>query len=210
MTKRPRPVDALPISLAPRGLSRSLAAGYIGVSVSLFDQMVADKRMPQPKQINSRKIWDRFEIDKYFDDLEEGDNSQWDDVRASTVFDQSSPDVAKSHKERPDIPQTPEEWQERQRQWRIEVAASSLQSRELVGLAGLYEVKSERIKRIKGASINTMERLHARGYVEPDGESRPGRCTSYKITDAGERAWERLPEATRKAVTFTMAPPFPV
>jgi len=39
------------------GLSRAEAAEYIGVGVSLFDQMVADGRMPQPKLINTRKVW---------------------------------------------------------------------------------------------------------------------------------------------------------
>jgi hypothetical protein len=69
-------------------------------------------------------------------------------------------------------------------------------------------VKSERIKRIRGVSINTMERLLARGFVEADGDPPPGKCASYKITAAGEKAWEALPEARRKAVTFTTRPPF--
>jgi hypothetical protein len=37
--------DLLPPSLAPRGLSRSEAAAYIGVSPNLFDAMVKDGRM---------------------------------------------------------------------------------------------------------------------------------------------------------------------
>ncbi|RUW19318.1 hypothetical protein EOA34_29930, partial [Mesorhizobium sp. M4B.F.Ca.ET.013.02.1.1] len=44
----------LPSSLPPRGLSRLEAAAYIGVSASLFDQLVKDGRMPKPKRINSR------------------------------------------------------------------------------------------------------------------------------------------------------------
>lgn len=68
---RPKRVDVLPISLPPRGLSRTIAAAYIGVSPTLFDQMVFDGRMPKPKQINSRRIWDRHEIDRYFDALEQ-------------------------------------------------------------------------------------------------------------------------------------------
>ncbi len=35
-----RPVDILPASLAPRGLSRVQSAAYVGVGVTLFDEMV--------------------------------------------------------------------------------------------------------------------------------------------------------------------------
>jgi predicted DNA-binding transcriptional regulator AlpA len=49
-----------------RGLARDMAASYIDVSSSLFDQMVADGRMPRPKTINSRVVWDRWEIDAAF------------------------------------------------------------------------------------------------------------------------------------------------
>ena len=63
MTDRP---NVLPPSLPPRGLSREQAAAYIGVSVSLFDKMVADGRMPSPKVFNSRNVWDRYEIDEAF------------------------------------------------------------------------------------------------------------------------------------------------
>jgi len=48
VTRRSRPVDTLPIALPPRGLSRTIAAAYIGVSATLFDQMVSDGRMPNP------------------------------------------------------------------------------------------------------------------------------------------------------------------
>ncbi len=56
----------LPPSLAPRGLSRAQAAAYIGVSVTLFDEMVADGRMPTPIRINSRVLWDRLQLDDAF------------------------------------------------------------------------------------------------------------------------------------------------
>jgi len=210
MSKRMKPADALPLSLPPRGLSRVVAAGYLGISTGLFDQMVADGRMPQPKVINSRKVWDRLAIDRYFDELgeaEDGDNS-WDDVSVASIPDREVAQVPARQIEHYNYPRTPEEWQEHLRLWRLEVIASPLLSRELMGLAGLYEVKSEREKRIKGVSINTMERLEARGFVEVDGETIPGRCPSYKITEAGEKAWEALPEATRMTVTFTTRPPF--
>lgn len=54
---------------AARGLSRSQAAAYVGVGTTTFDEMVKDGRMPQPKRVNARTIWDRFELDICFDQL---------------------------------------------------------------------------------------------------------------------------------------------
>lgn len=74
----------LPISLAPRGLSRVYAAAYIGVSPSKFDEMVADKRMPRPIRIDGRRVWDRVKIDEAFAALgDEGEGKKpgsiWDE-----------------------------------------------------------------------------------------------------------------------------------
>jgi predicted DNA-binding transcriptional regulator AlpA len=69
--------------LAPRGLSRVDAASYVGISPSLFDQMVKDGRMPPPKRINARTIWDRKQLDSAFDGLPEGDDANpWDQTGA--------------------------------------------------------------------------------------------------------------------------------
>lgn len=65
----------LPPSLAPRGLNREQAAAYIGISTTLFDVMVADGRMPEPKKINSRTLWDRHALDSAFDALP--DRAPW-------------------------------------------------------------------------------------------------------------------------------------
>lgn len=67
--------DVLPPSLPPRGLSRVQAAAYIGVSPTLFDEMVKDGRMPQPKRINARSVWDRLELDEAFAGLSDVDRS---------------------------------------------------------------------------------------------------------------------------------------
>ncbi len=62
-----------------RGLSRVEAAIYVGVSPSLFDEMVRDGRMPFPKRINSRSVWDRRRLDNAFDALPEEDSGNpWD------------------------------------------------------------------------------------------------------------------------------------
>jgi predicted DNA-binding transcriptional regulator AlpA len=66
--------------IEPRGLSRIDAASYVGISPSLFDEMVKDGRMPPPKMINARVIWDRRQLDVAFDALPEKDQTNpWDD-----------------------------------------------------------------------------------------------------------------------------------
>jgi len=58
-----------PLPFIPRGLNREQAAIYIGVGVTKFDEMVDDGRMPQPREIDRRRVWDRTELDAYFDNL---------------------------------------------------------------------------------------------------------------------------------------------
>lgn len=62
----------LPPSLPPRGLSRVQASEYIGVGCTKFDEMVQDGRMPRPKRIDSRCIWDRVKLDEAFAALDDG------------------------------------------------------------------------------------------------------------------------------------------
>ncbi|WCK12378.1 hypothetical protein G6L41_008860 [Agrobacterium tumefaciens] len=70
MTKKP---DAF--SYPPRGLSREEAARYIGVGSTKFDEMVNDRRMPKPKRVDGRVVWDRISLDAAFSDLpSDGDN----------------------------------------------------------------------------------------------------------------------------------------
>jgi len=60
-----------PISYPPRGLSREEAARYIGVGVTKFDEMVKDGRMPKPKRLDGRTVWDRLAVDLAFTDIPE-------------------------------------------------------------------------------------------------------------------------------------------
>lgn len=60
-----------PVAYPPRGLDREEAARYIGVKTTKFDEMVADGRMPKPKRVDGRVIWDRFKLDVAFTDLPE-------------------------------------------------------------------------------------------------------------------------------------------
>lgn len=70
-------------SLPRRGLSRLDAAVYVGVSPSKFDQLVDDGRMPGPRRIDGRKVWDVRELDLCFDDLRADGptlaGNSWDD-----------------------------------------------------------------------------------------------------------------------------------
>lgn len=61
--------SVLPPSLAPRGLSREVAAEYFGLSPSTFDLAVKDGTAPSPKRYRGRVIWDRLELDRAFEAL---------------------------------------------------------------------------------------------------------------------------------------------
>lgn len=79
-----RRYDVLPPNLPPRGLCREAAARYIGVGTSKFDELVNDGRMPPPKQIDGRKVWDVRALDAAFDTLPGGSSDSinlWDSVR---------------------------------------------------------------------------------------------------------------------------------
>jgi predicted DNA-binding transcriptional regulator AlpA len=78
------PENILPQSLAPRGLSCEQAAAYIGISPSLFDTLVKDGRMPGPKRINTRTVWDRLQLDTAFAALPSNNDpaNPWDEIAA--------------------------------------------------------------------------------------------------------------------------------
>jgi excisionase family DNA binding protein len=58
-----------PIAYPPRGMSRDEAARYVGVGPTKFDEMVQDGRMPKPKRVDGRVIWDWIKLDMSFSDL---------------------------------------------------------------------------------------------------------------------------------------------
>lgn len=74
---RPLPFDC------PRGLSRLEAARYVGVSPTTFDKLVSDGKMPRPKEIGARRVYDRAQLDSAFDalgdlDFELAAANEWD------------------------------------------------------------------------------------------------------------------------------------
>ena len=72
------PIDRKP-SIRPRGLSRSEAALYIGVSPGTFDKLVREGLMPEPIPIRTRKVWDRLRLASAFESLASDNDNEWDD-----------------------------------------------------------------------------------------------------------------------------------
>ena len=56
------------------------SAEYVGVGPTKFDEMVADGRMPRPKRIDGRIVWDRIKLDEAFAALDEdvSATNEWD------------------------------------------------------------------------------------------------------------------------------------
>lgn len=51
----------------PRGLSLGMAASYVGVSPNTFLKEIEAGLWPKPERRGKRAIWDRLEIDAYWD-----------------------------------------------------------------------------------------------------------------------------------------------
>jgi predicted DNA-binding transcriptional regulator AlpA len=69
-----------------RGLSRDEAAIFIGVSATKFDAMVKDGRMPKPKTIDGRVVWDLIKLDRAFEALPDQDGALDDRFHETTQF----------------------------------------------------------------------------------------------------------------------------
>lgn len=54
--------DHLPPGIVPFAVSRDAAAALIGVSAAFFDRLVKDGRMPQPREVDGRVLWDSEEL----------------------------------------------------------------------------------------------------------------------------------------------------
>ncbi len=78
--------NELPGNTSPLGISRREAAALVGVSVSTFDAMVADGRMPTPKQIGGRKVWSMVQVAKHFHELPQEPTVDFDKDRHKLVW----------------------------------------------------------------------------------------------------------------------------
>ncbi|MBI0432976.1 hypothetical protein [Roseomonas sp. KE0001] len=54
--------DHLPPGILPFLVAREAAAALVGVSTTKFDEMVLDGRMPEPRTIDKRVLWNTEEI----------------------------------------------------------------------------------------------------------------------------------------------------
>lgn len=195
--RRSRRGDILPLSCPPRGLSRLEAAAYIGVSPTFFDDLVDEGRMPKPKRINTRRVWDRLALDQAFSALPGEDDDEadsWDDLIRepdSGASDRSARthgvDITKlSPAERRKALE--DEYEE----WKAKVRASPLTKRELKVLTPLCTRFGEKLARgtVDQAGVQTMQRLLAHGFVDgehPSGDARF--ADTIWATQAGFDAW---------------------
>jgi predicted DNA-binding transcriptional regulator AlpA len=67
-------------SYPPRGLSRVEACRYLGIGGTLFDTLIAEGRLPKPKRIATKPVWDRIALDAAFNDLPEDGRSGLDNM----------------------------------------------------------------------------------------------------------------------------------
>ena len=66
-----------------RGLCRDLAATYVGIGTTFFDQQVAIGVMPKPFKLGQRRLWDKNDLDVAIDNLKDAvkstEHNSWDD-----------------------------------------------------------------------------------------------------------------------------------
>lgn len=81
MTRRSSIAPHLPVAF---GLGRMEAAAAVGISATTFDGLVLAGKMPRPRMINSRKVWDVDELRAAFKSLprdgEAEEDQSWADV----------------------------------------------------------------------------------------------------------------------------------
>lgn len=91
MPRRPASVTQADIARALTpvrfGLSAVEAAEAIGVSATLFRAMVDDRRMPRPRAINTRQVWDIDELRAAFKALPHSGGSPADGDEVDTWAD---------------------------------------------------------------------------------------------------------------------------
>ena len=60
------PAKKRQLNLEPIGISREIAAAYIGVSETKFDELVKRDMMPPPRVVDGRRVWVRDEVQEAF------------------------------------------------------------------------------------------------------------------------------------------------
>jgi len=62
------------IAYPPRGMRADRAAAYLGMSRSQFLTLVDKGTMPRPIKIGAMAVWDRFALDRAFEELREAES----------------------------------------------------------------------------------------------------------------------------------------
>jgi hypothetical protein len=196
--------------IEPRGLSLLQSAIYVGMGPLLFVALMKMGKMPEPKLIGSRKVWDRHELDAAFEELPKelavpdcpapptaGEKrpipihvppptkEQIAAVRLRMDMDrygQSTEGMSDAQ-----IDKLEQQWYER---WKQKVIASPLNKREKAALPRLYQERHRVVMHgeIKGASWTTEDRLEVRGYVTLN--KHKDLTVSWQITEVGIKAYE--------------------
>ena len=172
---RHRRGDALPRSLQPIGLSREVAAAFIDVSPSKFDEMVRDGRMPKPKQIDARRVWSRVAIERAFEALPGDEDEQEIEFEAWAAQPTKSPRPALAVQPAP----------ESNDYWVKKPLPSKLSKLEMKALKAIYDDPA--ITRIHGVSYATINSLAERGFIVDDGKDH---IELLELTPEGKAAYE--------------------
>ncbi|WP_316197039.1 hypothetical protein [Bradyrhizobium sp. SZCCHNS3053] len=85
MKRAPSRIDMLPLLPVVFGLGEIEAAAAIGVSASKFRALVKESRMPRPRRIDRRFIWDVDELRAAFKALPHEGESEGSDTWADVV-----------------------------------------------------------------------------------------------------------------------------
>ena len=72
------------LAYPPRGLRASRAAAYVGMSENTFLDLVTEGKMPKPMRIRGMNIWDRLELDHWFERYK----PEQDAARKRNTFDE--------------------------------------------------------------------------------------------------------------------------
>jgi predicted DNA-binding transcriptional regulator AlpA len=85
MKRAPSRIDILPLLPVVFGLGEMEAAAAIGVSASKFRLLVKEARMPRPRRIGSRAVWDVDELRAAFKALPHEGETEGSDTWADVV-----------------------------------------------------------------------------------------------------------------------------
>ncbi|MCX5517780.1 hypothetical protein OSH10_04980 [Kaistia defluvii] len=174
-------------------LSRVEVAQSIGVSVSSVDKMIEEGALPPPRKWHSRKLWLVSEVEAYLNEWPSMDGSAPDDrpVQDRTWLD-DTPHQRYLDMLGGDPDEFRRQYQAAKAEWRASIPNSPLNKRERAALTQFSRPGIEvEARTVKGAGIETAERLEARGYIEIH-FSEPNRVRGYVLTDKGMQAREQL------------------